>query len=199
MDMEERSGMTKLSLLLTTVTSSILLAGCGSDNKDSSPIEGTWQDKQSCERTGNTSEKILLEFNSGNVAITNTSYTDSNCTVLDEIVRVSGNYFIHNEITLSNGEKAQQIEIRLSKKEVTPPSESEATNANAVKLCGYTDWKKHELKDVTTCAAFDFLPQQSKDIFKVEGNSLFLGDDDQEKGADGYPLVLEQNSTLVRK
>lgn len=185
---------------LTALTASLLLVGCGSDDKNesSSGIEGTWQPKEFCERDGNESSTTSLILSSGKVTVLATEYTDSSCKDKLLLARTSGNYFLQQEVTLADGEKAQRFMIKVNKLEIAAPSETYASNANNRNLCGHNDWKQNQYKDVTDCEALDFEPIDDRDIFRVENNTLKFGDDDSPK-SDGYPTKLEQGEGLVRR
>ena len=200
MDMEEREApMKKLNLLLTTTASVFLLTACGSDSddKDSTIFEGSWQQKEFCERDGNESSTTVLTLKAGKVTTLITDYNDSSCQNKLRLNRLTGNYFLQQEVTLADGKKAQRVMVKVNKLEIAPPAEEYVNSANNSKFCGYNDWKLNQYKDVTDCENFNFKAVDEKDILRVENNTLQFGDDDSPK-EDGYPTKLEQDPGLVR-
>ena len=167
--------------VLIVLLAAVGLSGCLHDDDDNevSPdsLNGTWIQSCNVDEDNDVSDSQLV-INGAEWILSGTLYIDTACTepyisLRLETISVSG-----SEITLSNGTLATAIDHTTTGVFMTPKFNSTATAFNSGQLCGIVTWEVDKEEDVGSCADFSFiLGETFYDIYKVENNRLYQGDD----------------------
>lgn len=176
------------------------LMGCGGSgggsndlgkSSGSGMLEGVWE--LGCNvYEDNEAGKAKIQYTGNNVKANLNYYSDTSCSVSKATVVLEGTFSLGDEVILNSGESAYKITRNLTSAKVSYDADEYIAPLNTNKICGYANWKKGVLKDVSNCSTFKFVSEFEKDLVKVDGNNIFYGDTDY-LGSDGYPTRLEGN------
>ena len=185
-------------VLMSLVTISILLSGCGGgDSTDGTPTSAG---------TPKTSSSLIGSWEDTNTGRVNT-YSDNNYT--SHVSKVYSDlgysydateYWVYSE----NGTKILQpndrnvtkvdIERKSCVAHMTPNTVQTVSDFNNELKCSFSDWSLNTAKDVSNCTEAlvqaSCVTSSSKNIYFIENNKLYVGYT-QYKEADGYPYVLK--------
>ena len=177
--------MDKLYFLAVFVGASTFFA-CGSSDANSSggssvsEVDGTWL--QACEADDGTSNKGSNVFGGGRSSITQTYYSDANCTTEAWSIVMTSTYTLGAAVTIPAG--AKEVNSTVSKAVVTMKDQNYVDLFNgqiqgAPATCGggFVKDVPKEL-NATTCASdanFKKLFTDTFGIYKIDGTKLYSG------------------------
>ena len=164
------------------------LSGCLHDDDDSntSPdsLNGTWAQHCNIDEDGDANDSQLV-ISGAEWVMTGSSYSDIECfepefTMAFEAISIEG-----GETTLADGTLVTEIDHTFTGVFMTPRSASYATAFNTGKFCQIVTWTADKKEDVSSCDSFSSLMgSENYDIYKVENNRLYLGDNDTSGSGD---------------
>lgn len=173
-----------------------LFVGCGggSDNGGGSDLVGTW--KQDCLYIveDETYDDVTLTFSGNSFTLTGSFSEDANCSVPVFSASQKGTFQVGAEKILTSGDTVNELDVTSTEAHVTLHDELYVELFNLSSTCNKTDWQKDVAVDVLGCD--DFGPNKMYDIFKVEGNKLYLGDSSEEgigESPDTRPTELDSD------
>ncbi len=117
------------------------------------------------------------------------SYEDTACELKQYSIVDSGTFLVGQEVTLTSGLIANEMTMNSNSRTLAFYSDFYLTVFNDSSFCGFSDWSKGEFKDVTYCESFN-VETEVKDIFFIEEDRLYLGDDSA-LNDEGYPEQLD--------
>lgn len=190
------------------VTLSLIQMACGGggggNNIGAAPVAndlvGSW--RQSCRFNQEDSdyEQDLLVVTNGDFTLTQSTFTDSNCTEKEQESALSGTYSLGEDISVTDGGNARVLDLNLSLISLALFADEIINSANGAALCGITNWSTGTSFDISNCADVDGTdtPRQIFDIFRVTGNQLLIGDEGGDTPAD-RPQSLDTDAVFIRE
>lgn len=168
-----------LSCLLVACSSSDdnAINGVVNDASGNGTFDGQWRGQCEVDTDGG-SDDLTYVLNGNGFSSIFGSYSDTFCQskVLD--LAVSGRFLIGNNVSLADGTTASEVDVTISSASIVVATPNGAANANSNALCGITNWAAGVSFDVTNCAQLNLPPPSTGyDLFLVEGNTIFFGDD----------------------
>jgi len=169
--------------VLIVLLAAVGLSGClhDDDGNDVSPdnLSGTWIQPCNTSEYNDASDSQLV-INGAEWLSQTTIYHDSEClepffTVRMEQISIAG-----EEVTLSSGTLATEVERTTTGVFMTPETSLDATSFNSGQFCGIATWAVDKEEDITSCTGFfSFTIGEARyDIYKVENNRLYHGKHD---------------------
>ena len=168
-----------------------LLAACSSDDDDGGAtledmpgvaeanLDGRWQsDCEPDDQQG--AEQDLLVIAGNNVILTTISYIDTACQSAFDEISTEGRFNVSGQRTISNGEQADEIDIRFETASLRFLTDDAVAIANQQGICGRSDWELDVGMDVTDCAGGPTLPFTAYDLAYRQDDLLYIGDDSGE-------------------
>lgn len=121
-----------MALILLSTLSCLKKDSGDSDSGDTNPLQGTWV--AAC-----SSYKSEIEIGTSSIVFTNNGWTDGSCTTQTQKEIITGTY------TYS----ASNIDVTVTKHEITIFNSGDITTANGATYCGFNNWVSGVTKDVT--------------------------------------------------
>jgi len=121
-------------------------------SSESGSLEGgSWV--TGCVYSNSLYEIRSVTFSGGQFTQSLTLYSDSNCSVAQTKVDITGTYVLSGK--LSDNSDTQKIDETLATSQITPLSSSVASAYNSAALCGDSNWAVGVAKDVAgkTCSS----------------------------------------------
>ena len=144
---------------------------------------GVWEGQ--CEKMGEESTRVTLEFTEKKLIATLQDFIDTDCNE-KWTTNVLESLYVAKE-----KDELNHLDIQVDRILVTLYERSDVSHANKRKECGKDDWKRGEEVDVTELDCGDRRPvskgSRGYDIFKIDGDVLQTGIDplmDEEERGD---------------
>ena len=186
--------MNGIHVFLIVLLGSLVGCGGGDDNGGDSDLVGTW--KQDCRYIADdeTYDDVTLTFSGNSFTLTGSFSEDANCSTPVFSSSQKGTFKIGAEKILTSGDTVKELDVTSTEVHVTLHDELYVGFFNTSSTCNKTDWKKDVEVDVLGCD--DFGPDTIYDIYKVDGNKLYLGDSSEEgvgESSDTRPTELDSD------
>ncbi|MFK7858196.1 MAG: hypothetical protein AB8B64_05230 [Granulosicoccus sp.] len=160
-------------------------------------LNGTWV--SSCVVNNDGNGEIDTYTIAGNtVRLQNDTFiSDTSCITRAIALNTSGTYTTGDAVPQATGPAATEVNITLRSATVTYFGTNVINNANINEVCGRANWQEGVSQDVTTCLG---LPTISYDIFRVDGNLLYVSDEDSgdSTAPESRPTRLDLANPLTR-
>lgn len=215
--------MRKLTLVLAVAV--VALAGCKDKNNPVKAAEETAKEKDlqhtfqsECQvkpldtvltgiLTGGKStiksSRTLYRFEGNRVTRTTQMFGSSDCSAESAGFIETGTFEINKDIKTSDGGKG--IKLKFDKLTVKVASDDGAKIANGMSLCGISDWKPGDEREVTgssenlTCYSAQ-VPRTDENIYRVDAGKLMLGSSSTDpKSSSERPDSLDKTNTYQQK
>jgi hypothetical protein len=166
-------------LLIITLICTLPLAGCGGEGSigfgTSTTLSGTW--KSSCiydsEKARYSQTTLSM---SGTTLTAESTYGDyGDCTKPSFKTSIQGEYKIKEDVILSSGITATNLIVDINKVYVTLLNDRLIAKNNDLETCDHSNWQGNVKVEISNCPTYS-PPGTVYDIFKIEGDDLFLGD-----------------------
>lgn len=165
--------------MLTAGLLSLSLIAC-SDDEDSvlqpsgnNSLNGIWTSGCLIDDDGDGSIRKItisgISFQSQNDVFSD----DSSCNTRTIQIGTSGSFVTGAEVPLATGAPATQVDICFQSGTVTYFGANIVNNVNTNNVCGRSNWQDGVSQDATACLQ---LPSIDYDIFRVDGNTVYFGD-----------------------
>jgi hypothetical protein len=124
-------------------------------------------------------EQIVYRFDGANVTRTTHLYTNTSCTGDTAVSFVeTGDVSLRPDTRTNDGGK--YIDIDYKNLQVTTVTDDGVKAANAIHLCGATDWSANSKRDETAQAKDVLcygaaLPRHNSNVYRVDANVLYFG------------------------
>ena len=175
---------TKTIKIAALCTLPLILTACGGDDSSPTLLEGSWVSSCEPEIEQNTSGSGIVEFifKGDEVTAKITSYIDSKCTNEYAKTKMTSNFSIGKIVD------SKYTELNLTFKSIELSS-SDSETYNNQKYLGIDNWKDNTYVDIThneeylqgvdQCNGDADCKVGAKgvDIFKIKGNHLYFGND----------------------
>ncbi len=157
----------------------VLLSGCKDDKTGTTELEGTWSIGCTSDGFDNYSKETLT-YSGNSISMKIENFDDASCSEKGKQTEfsVTGNFSLGDELTLSSGRAARNIDLSNLKWFITIYNGTVIPAFNSKQLCGKANWQKGQKTEITNCDAFGGALGQSEsyDIYRISGTSLFQGD-----------------------
>ncbi|MFK7852536.1 MAG: hypothetical protein AB8B79_00425 [Granulosicoccus sp.] len=200
--------MIQESTITKLIASGILvlsLVACSDDNEDTpvqpngnSALNGTWS--AGCVVDGDGDGEVDTFTISGDTfqVRNETFFNDASCANARTVeINTSGTFLIGADVPLATGAAASQVNINYQSASVTYFGTNIINNANSNQVCGINNWVDGVSQDATVCLE---LPAISYDVFRLDGNTLYFGDDSGDgETPQTRPTGLDLDNPLTRR
>lgn len=153
-------------------------------------LTGSWA--QGCTPEDDYYSKSSINYANTNFNVNVEVYTEATCSTLLFSSQTHGTYSVGNPLTLNNGQTVYEINYTNLVWSMALMNPEFVTQYNSKTICGNSNWQKGVAVDVTNCQMFGF-PNAIFDIYKIDGNNLFFGDEETASGEteQDRPTILE--------
>ena len=180
--------------LLIPFICTLPLIGCGGSggSGQATELEGSW--KLGCnydfEDERYDTESFAISGSSYAFEASGSDYDD--CSIPRFSVRERGSLLIGEEMILNSGITVKKLDVTPNEVFVTLSADELVVYNNNNTTCGRSNWQKDIEVDVSNCAALN-LTATKYDIYTIDGNNAFLGDNDFGDGSSesSRPTQLE--------
>ncbi|MCK5818593.1 MAG: hypothetical protein KAH18_04935 [Psychromonas sp.] len=193
---------------------SLMLVACSaksntalSEPTPATVLEGTWTYDCADDPDSDGSLQISKTYADNNVVVSTTSYFRPDCEAPIMNTKITSNFTIGEIVNKGSKDEYTKIDRTSDKAVVTILDQSTINEANygagGLGDFGFdiTDWGLNQPRDVTNnklAIKYYHLGNTYHNIFKIDSNKLFGGDQGGPKDADGRPTVLDMKVWGIR-
>lgn len=189
----------KLKSLIATGVVLLATFSCGKEDDKSaaSDADGTWS--STCASDGNGGyAKAVSVISGGTIVMTSGTYSDATCLTAVSISALTSTFVVGNAVTAPVG--AKEVNSKATSLTLTYKTDAQVTTANTAKICG-GGFVKDQPKVVssTDCKDTIIFKEMFDEIFnvyKVDGNKLYLGDCGDDGSATDCSAATKRPTTL---
>ena len=149
-------------------------------------LQGTWLSECHYVVDGDYYSFERVEFTGGDFSSSVTVSQDADCSFPSHLYRVSGSFYVAEDIILNSGITVKAINTLDFSHFVTPINEAAINAYNRAEYCEYSNWEKDVEFEVTNCLGTE--PEENNQVFniyKIENGQLFVGDAEVDENYDG--------------
>jgi len=156
------------------------LSGCLNDDDDSNASpdsrDGTWIQSCHLDKYNDPVDSRII-INGAESIYEITDYEDMACLQPLRTTRLEVISIVGKELTLSNGTLATETDNTITGLFLTPKAGIQATLLNTSQHCGIVTWAAGKTENIENCYEDLFNGRVFYDIYKVQNNRLYEGDD----------------------
>lgn len=200
-----------LRIIAPCILSFTLLGGCGggtdndTDNTGSAgstgdvALSGAWQQPCTYDPDNDIYDQYTLTINGNSFGWDGSSYEDAACSISAFSLHSQGTFLVGSEKILTSGDTVKEIDISPASANMTLHDDDSVLAFNFIAMCGKTDWAKEVAVNIFSCTEFKDVAEKFYDIYKIDGNKIYFGDDSTGDGLSSQTRPTQLESEFLTK
>lgn len=182
------------------VLAALMLNACGDSSSgggSKTELEGTWLLACNYEPDGDIYTEVQAKVKGDNYTVYQDVYQDAACSMPLASAQIKAVFTLGDTVILSSGESVVELDATINSAKMSVEDDNAVAYYNFVSFCGRSDWDKGVMVDVTDCTEI-VSSTEVYDIYKLDGDKLYMGDSDYGDGETPQtrPTQLDSNAFI---